>query len=1560
MFKSIRNLVTFLLMVFLINYCLVFAAEEYDHNELYDSSVTNSSGEMNLLQNEASSIFSIPTTSYNPYLAELSITISELAYNNSDTDPTNNKLNNYLRLHGFDHVLSYGYDRDYGILDTFEDYVAYSIGTNKILIENNEIYLIIVAIRGSRGVEWISNLDYFNISTGSEYPGFSLAKKNLLKDLTAYRENLISEGLQLNNENTKFWITGHSRGAAVGNLLAHDLNNSYQEWVTQSNVYAYLFATPNVTRASSFSDTNIRNIVNLEDYVPCVPSDLVLGFRKFGYTMDFLVLSDSELSSSIRMRFEKYAGREYYSGNLLDDKTDAHDIKLYKAYILCYNERYYPYINPKIISPINRAVIDFGQEVYFTWSGIDFENTIVVISIVDKGEVSTFDKPERNFSFWPTEPGSYKWKIITTWNRNGDNVSLSSEEGTFQVVAPSSPTPEPNYLNWKQTDPRWGNMLLGNSSSSMRIYGCLVTSIATAMRDMGYTENDFNPKVLLEKLNSLSGFTGDGSYYWVTLARAISGAASISVTNNDEAGMRSSITNKSRLVICTYKTGYQHWVFVREILSDGTLVVSDPLHSSYTYNISDVKKYAVIHYSGSTNESSNPANETPISSLPESASYNVNSPITLSWSNTGSRYHLAIINPAGSTEDIYTHNTTYVVTPNHGGTWKWKVRLESDTSVAGPWSEERFLTIIDNSSPAAPSETYSVQYFNNAEASGSVASSESGLTSIYKNWGSENSPGGCTNNLFSAVFTGNINFDKGWYRFDYTVDDSVKLTLTRDGFYDAVCDNNGMKDNPQSGGRWYYVETAGNYNVRVEYVKCHRGTGVIEVKWRAVTPPMMTVTFDSRGGTTAPSIQVIYNSQVSQPTNPVKPGYSFGGWYTHPDYAHQWLFSDHVIDNTTLYAKWNDIFEVSSGVLNKYYGSDTVVSIPSDMGITSIGKYAFWYNDQITCVLIPDGVTSIDDFAFEACVNLTTISIPDSVKSIGVATFKNCSKLRITKLPNNLEKINTQGFFLCKELVSVVLPETLTDISLQAFGGCSNLTSIYIPDSTTNIAGNAFNGCQKLTLYGNIGSYAETYSTVISKPFAANVTTELVNTSNSSWKFKINGINETKVNVAYATYDENNKMLSLNFMTSEMIDVEKLLTFDNNDRKIAKVSLIILKDNGSFSPVSKAFTLHKGSLMKTGNNTLTWPVVTSPSGGVVEYLVETIDSSTPLNSGWITSTSWSPYSMTSGDFNWHVKSRDALTGVESSWLDVWQYQGKQEYPAPQTVELFSPNTNSQFRGSTPSLTWLPVSSPSGGAIEYYVETYDCPTPQNSGWISATSWSPTATDTGTYSWRVKCIDRKTNKESDWSNGWNYQIQPDYNPPLATSHLSPATNTRHKDVAPRLTWNPVSCPSGGTIEYYVEVYDCPIPQNSGWISSTSWTPYLNVVGFYNWRVKSIDRTTGKESAWSSPWRFEYAIHVDSYDEHLQIKRAMFGPYDSHGTNTDQAGRARELIQNDSISITASDSFFFPAGDPGPSFTKRMTIIYSNRWNEEYEIVVDEGQTVNVNRDSRTGRFLRDCDD
>lgn len=66
-----------------------------------------------------------------------------------------------------------------------------------------------------------------------------------------------------------------------------------------------------------------------------------------------------------------------------------------------------------------------------------------------------------------------------------------------------------------------------------------------------------------------------------------------------------------------------------------------------------------------------------------------------------------------------------------------------------------------------------------------------------------------------------------------------------------------------------------------------------------------TVTFDSQSGSAVPSQNILAGGFASLPSEPIRTGYVFSGWYTYPSEGELWDFNTKPINqDTTLYASW--------------------------------------------------------------------------------------------------------------------------------------------------------------------------------------------------------------------------------------------------------------------------------------------------------------------------------------------------------------------------------------------------------------------------------------------------------------------------------------------------------------------------------------------------------------------------------------------------------------------------------------------------------------------------------
>jgi len=154
-----------------------------------------------------------------------------------------------------------------------------------------------------------------------------------------------------------------------------------------------------------------------------------------------------------------------------------------------------------------------------------------------------------------------------------------------------------DYLNWKQSDPAWGDLLLGTSPLPMKDSGCMVTAMAIALYDLGYTEGGtFDPGKLVQKLNGNNGITEIGYYRWGAISKVIPGASEQIIQGNAITSIKENMTLKKRVIVNVNKGG--HWVFVKAVSTDETVLeVADVGSNKITsYPISEVSRFMAISY----------------------------------------------------------------------------------------------------------------------------------------------------------------------------------------------------------------------------------------------------------------------------------------------------------------------------------------------------------------------------------------------------------------------------------------------------------------------------------------------------------------------------------------------------------------------------------------------------------------------------------------------------------------------------------------------------------------------------------------------------------------------------------------------------------------------------------------------------------------------------------------------------------------------------------------------------------------------------------------------------
>ena len=159
----------------------------------------------------------------------------------------------------------------------------------------------------------------------------------------------------------------------------------------------------------------------------------------------------------------------------------------------------------------------------------------------------------------------------------------------------------------------------------------------------------------------------------------------------------------------------------------------------------------------------------------------------------------------------------------------------------------------------------------------------------------------------------------------------------------------------------------------------------------------------------------------------------------------------------------------------------------------TIDSYAFYGCSSLKEVILSENVVELGNEVFLDCTELESITIPDGLKTIGHSFIKNTAIKELT-IPKTVERVNayyynghrngaTESAYHLKQLI---FSEGTT--SIPSYFCCNDsktaaLQKVIIPPSVTSIGEYAFYHCTDFIIYGEKGSYAETYASENGIPF---------------------------------------------------------------------------------------------------------------------------------------------------------------------------------------------------------------------------------------------------------------------------------------------------------------------------------------------------------------------------------------------------------------------------------------------------------------------------------------------
>jgi len=190
---------------------------------------------------------------------------------------------------GYEIVASRNYGRESSYLDS--DFVAFVVGSREINLNGENYIVYCVPVRGTVDHEWYSD---FNLGKNGNHAGFYTAAEEVESVLKAVMD---TDGYD--KFHRIIWMTGHSRGAAVANIVEGELTDQKMH-AEPEHIFGYNFACPAVSRNSDVTMTDFQNIYNFNnigDLVPLLPlADW--GYESYGQD----IFLDSSQIDNVRFR----------------------------------------------------------------------------------------------------------------------------------------------------------------------------------------------------------------------------------------------------------------------------------------------------------------------------------------------------------------------------------------------------------------------------------------------------------------------------------------------------------------------------------------------------------------------------------------------------------------------------------------------------------------------------------------------------------------------------------------------------------------------------------------------------------------------------------------------------------------------------------------------------------------------------------------------------------------------------------------------------------------------------------------------------------------------------------------------------------------------------------------------------------------------------------------------------------------------------------------------------------------------------------------------------------
>ncbi|ACL25958.1 peptidoglycan DD-metalloendopeptidase family protein [Chloroflexus aggregans] len=289
-----------------------------------------------------------------------------------------------------------------------------------------------------------------------------------------------------------------------------------------------------------------------------------------------------------------------------------------------------------------------------------------------------------------------------------------------------------------------------------------------------------------------------------------------------------------------------------------------------------------------------------------------------------------------------------------------------------------------------------------------------------------------------------------------------------------------------------------------------------------------------------------------------------------------------------------------------------------------------------------------------------------------------------------------------------------------------------------------------------------------------------------------------------------------------------------------------------------------GAIIRTNTVTLHMEDAGDPDNGPRSwrdyfFIITKSDNSWRVESGWITSTSWTVELPGEGSYTWTVHAGDGAAMSDPAPLRTFTYIPNRP---PNPPHLISPENGATIRTASVTLQVADAGDPDNWPApqrnySFHIAKSDNSWRTDSGWITSTSWTVQLPGEGSYTWTVYAGDGAAMSDPAPLRTFTYTPNRPPNPPNLISPDHNATvNTATVTLQASDGGDPDNWPnSSRKFRFIITSSDNSWQANSGWIDSPSWTVQLPKIGVYSWYAQTNDGAA--DSASSSRRTLYYAV-------------------------------------------------------------------------------------------------------